>query len=224
MTPTNWPCPLPDGGMSQEYALTFDRQRRRRLLILPALFDEGNRLRRFTVEVMRRLDAAGIDAFLPDLPGCNESLQPLGKQTIPGWLAATIEAGRHFSATHALGVRGGCLFTPAELPALHYVPVKAASILRQMLRAQVLSSREAGREETRETLAEQARTSGINLAGYEFGADFYSHFEPLVPDSGATVIEQGKLGGSGLWLRAEPDEDATQADTLAAILTAEITA
>lgn len=218
MTPTSWPCPLPDGGTSQEYALAFDRQRRQRLLILPALFDEGNRLRRFTVDVMRRLDAAGIDSFLPDPPGCNESLQPLQAQTIPGWLAATIAASRHFGATHVLGVRGGCLFTPAELPAWHYAPVKAASILRQMLRARVLSSREAGREETRETLAEQARTSGINLAGYELGPDFYSHFEPLVPDSGAALIEQGKVGGSGLWLRAEPDEDAAQADTLAAIL------
>lgn len=222
MTPTSWPCPLLDGGTSQEYALVFDRQRRHRLLILPALFDEGNRLRRFTVEVMRRLDAAGIDNFLPDLPGCNESLQPLQSQTIPGWLAASIEAGRHFGATHVLGIRGGCLFTPAELPAWHYAPVKAASILRQMLRARVLSSREAGREETREVLAEQAQASGINLAGYEFGPDFYSHFEPLVPDSGAALIEQGKVGGSGLWLRAEPDEDAAQADALATILTAEI--
>jgi len=34
-------------------------------------------MRRFTVEVMRRLDNAGIDSFLPDLPGGNESSQAL---------------------------------------------------------------------------------------------------------------------------------------------------
>lgn len=28
MTPTTWPCPLPDGGMEKEYALAFDRGRR----------------------------------------------------------------------------------------------------------------------------------------------------------------------------------------------------
>jgi hypothetical protein len=44
-----------------------------RLLIVPALFDEGNRMRRLTVEVMRRLAASGIASVLPDLPGLQES-------------------------------------------------------------------------------------------------------------------------------------------------------
>ena len=47
------------------------------------MFDEANKLRHFTIELMRRLDTAGIDTFLPDLPGCNESLAPLEAQT--GW-------------------------------------------------------------------------------------------------------------------------------------------
>lgn len=218
MTPATWPCPLPGSGTAEEFALACDGGRARRLLIVPALFDEGNRMRRFTVEVVRRLDAGGVDSFLPDLPGCNESLQPLDRQTPADWQSAVATAARHFAATHLLGIRGGCLFTPAGLPAFHYAPLKAASTLRQMLRARILAAREAGREESREQLSELALTRGITLAGYALGAEFYRDFEPMVPAGDATPIAQEQVGGSGLWLRAEPDENAAQADALAAIL------
>ena len=218
MTPAGWPCPLPGGAASPEYALSCDARREHRLLIVPALFDEGNRLRRFTVEVMRRLDAAGIDCFLPDLPGCNESLLPLEDQAVTAWQDAASAVARHFAATHVLAIRGGCLFTPAGLPTWHYAPVKASTILRQMLRARVLSAREAGREENREELDQRAREDGIELAGYRLGARFYRDFEPMIPEAGVTPITQEAVGGAGLWLRAEPDEDAAQADTLAALL------
>src|SRR3546814_17030625 len=101
----------------------------------------------------------------------------------------------HFSATHVLGLRGGCLFTPMGLPVWHYAPVKAAAILRQMLRARILSAREAGREETRELLAETAVASGIDLAGYRLGADFFRPFEAMAPNAHATVLAQD-AGGS----------------------------
>lgn len=224
LKPESWPCPLPGGGSSQEYALASDGARVLRLLIVPALFDEGNRLRRFTAEVMRRLAMTGIDSFLPDLPGCNESLLPLEQQEPVDWLDAVAAAAHHFRATHVLGIRGGCLITPTDLPTWHYAPIKAAAILRQMLRARMLSSREAGREESRDQLAALALASGIELAGYRLGADFYRHFEPMVPDPAASVIAQEALGGSGLWLRAEPDEDGAQADALAAILSRAIAA
>ncbi|MCX7864207.1 MAG: hypothetical protein N2423_04085 [Novosphingobium sp.] len=220
MTPLDWPCPLPGGGIAQEYALAFDRQRTTRLLIVPALFDEGHRLRRLTVEVMRRLDQAGIDCFLPDLPGCNESLQTLEIQSTDDWRDAMASAARHFDVTHALGMRGGAMFTPAGLPGWHYAPAGGASILRQMLRARILASREVGREESRESLLRQAMQNGIELAGYRLSAEFVAGFEKLAPAAGAhiTTIEQDMIGGSGLWLRAEPGESAEQADALAAIL------
>lgn len=222
MGPASWPCPLPGGGTSEEYALVSDAGNTQRLLIVPALFDEGNKLRRLTVEVMRRLADVGIDSLLPDLPGCNESLQALDAQDPTDWLDAMTAASRHFAATHVLGIRGGCLFTPAHLPTLHYAPVKAAAILRQMLRARILSSREAGRDENRDALAEQAVVQGITLAGYSLGADFYRHFEPMAPAPTATVISQDEVAGSGLWLRAEPDENPAQADALAAIIAARL--
>ena len=220
MKPVGW---HPPHGPA-ESALACDRGRARRLLVVPALFDEGNRLRRLTVDVMRRLDGAGIDSVLPDLPGCNESLQQLDIQDTADWLDAMRAAGRHFGATHALGLRGGCLFTPQDLPGWHYAPVKGAAILRQMLRARILSSREAGHEEDRDRLDATAREDGIILAGYPLGADFYMQFEPMVPDPGATIIAQDDIGGSGLWLRAEPGENPSQADALAATLALGLTA
>lgn len=217
MTPLTWTCPLPGGGTAEEYALTFDRARAKRLLIVPALLDEANRLRRLTVETMRRLDGAGIDAFLPDLPGTNESLQPLHIQEPQDWSDAMDSAARVFGATHVLGVRGGCLFTPARLPALHYAPTKAAGILRQMLRARMLASREAGQEETRDGLMALAAAQGLELAGHRLGREFIRQFEPMVPGP-ATQIAQDTVGGAGLWLRAEPGESAAQADALAAAI------
>lgn len=218
MTPRSWPCPAPDGAVSSEYALTFDLGRAARVLIVPALFDEANRLRRLTVETMRRLDRAGIDTMLPDLPGTNESLLALETQTVAGWSQAMEAAATHFGATAVLGLRGGCLFTPAAPRVLHYAPVKAANLLRQMLRSRIVAAREAGREETTEGLREVGQREGLELAGHRLGAAFFREFELLAPAAEAEAIGQDRVGGSGLWLRAEPGENAAQADALAAII------
>ena len=201
-------------------ALTFDQLRRWRLLIVPALFDEANRMRRFTVEVMRRLDGAGVDSFLPDLPGCNESLQQLETQTPGAWSDAVSAAAKHFRASHVLGIRGGALLLPSELPGWRYAPVNGASILRQMLRARIIAQREAGVAETQEELLVQAEARGLELAGYRLGAEFIRNFQSLTPTIAPAISEIGQdmVGGGGLWLRAEPGEDREQADALAAIL------
>ena len=208
--------PAPDG---EEYALALDRGRERRVLVLPALFDEANKLRHFTVEVMRRLDEAGLDAFLPDLPGCNESEAPLEAQTLLGWREAAEAAAGHFGATHALTIRGGALCGP-ELPTWRYAPATGASILRAMLRARVLASKEAGLEESREALLEQGREAGLELAGYRLGPQMIRELEAAEPSGGAALanIAQTDLGGAGLWLRAEPDHDPAQAEALARIV------
>lgn len=218
MTPATWPCPLPGGGTGEEYALTFDRARAARLLIVPALFEEANRMRRLTVEVMRRLDLSGIDCILPDLPGCNESPQPLDRQTPAGWRAAMDAAADHFAATHVLAIRGGALVAPDHLPAWHLAPVKGANILRQQFRARIVTAREAGRDESQEGLLATALAEGIELSGYRLDAEFIRQLQELTPVPGAHAITQDTLGGGALWLRAEPDEDRAQADALAAIL------
>jgi len=208
--------PGPDG---DELALVFDRGRSRRVLVLPALFDEANKLRHFTVEVMRLLDAAGIDALLPDLPGCNESLAPLPAQTLAGWQLASEAAARHFGASLVLAVRAGALCTPAGIPEVRYAPVTGASLLRGMLRARILASKEAGIDEEREALLARGRREGLELAGYPLGAAMLRQLETAEPVGAApATIAQADLGGPGLWLRAEPDHSADQAAALAALV------
>jgi hypothetical protein len=204
----------------EEYALAFDKGRAYRLLVLPAWFDEGNKLRHFTVEVMRRLDGSGIDSFLPDLPGCNESHAPLAKQTLETWRAEAAEAAWYFSATHVLAIRAGATITPDALPGWRYAPISGSSQLRALVRARVLSAREAGRDEDREALLGEGRRNGLELAGYRLGAAMIGGLAEAELATGGNHrdIAQSDIGGSGLWLRAEPHHDPKQADALAAIL------
>jgi hypothetical protein len=216
-----WPSPV-----GEEYALAFDKGRAHRVLVLPACFDESNKLRHFTIEVMRRLDGAGIDSFLPDLPGCNESLAPLSDQTLASWRMAAAAAARHFSASHVLAIRAGALVAPETLPGWRYAPLTGSSQLRALLRARVLSAREAGREEDRETLLVEGRERGLELGGYRLGSAMIANLAEgeLPPPAGQRDIAHGDIGGPGLWLRAEPDHDARQADALAAIVAMELLA
>jgi hypothetical protein len=215
-----YPCPLPGGAAAREYALAFDAGRDKRVLIAPALFDEGHKLRRLTVEVMRRLDGSGIDSFLPDLPGCNESEQDLALIELEDWRMALEAAARHFKASHVLAIRGGGLVLPGRMEGWHYAPVKGSSLLKTMLRARILASREAGREETVDALMEQGLQLGLELAGFSLSGEMVRQLGATVPgkSEGMTTIDQELVGGGPLWLRAEPGEDAAQADALAAIV------
>lgn len=221
MTPQSYPLSLAGGETAAELALTFDRGRQGRLLIVPALFDEANRMRRLTVEVMRRLDAAGIDSALPDLPGCNESLQSLAEQTPTSWRAAMQAAAAWFRPSHVLGIRGGALMTPPGFPGWHYAPTKGAAILRQMLRTRILASREAGVNESQDGLVALGIAEGLDLSGHRLSSEFLNEFQNLeaISSNHISTIDQEALAGGGLWLRAEPDENREQADALAAILT-----
>jgi hypothetical protein len=209
-----WPSPA--GG--EEYAVSFDRGRAHRLLVLPALFDEGNKLRHFTVEVMRRLDAGGIDSFLPDMPGCNESLAPLDLQALRGWREAAGAASGHYRATRVLCVRAGTLVAPPGVDGWAYAPVSGATVLNGLLRARVIASREAGTSETREALLETGCREGIELAGYRLGAAMVAELQAAGPCETLIPIAQADIGGAGLWLRSEPAHDDAQADRLAAIV------
>ncbi|MFB0611578.1 hypothetical protein [Aurantiacibacter poecillastricola] len=210
-----WPCP----GSSEEYALSFDRGRKHRLLVVRALFDEGSSLRHFTVEVMRQLDAHGVDTFLPDLPGTNESLVPLELQTLNDWKEAIKAASDHFGPSHMFTLRGGALIASDSLPVIQYAPASGASLLRAMLRAKVLTLREAGRDDTREDLFERGQTEGLRLAGYKLGPAMIADLQNAeIPHENAVEIAQGDVGGAGLWLQAEPAHDARQAETLARLV------
>jgi hypothetical protein len=218
-----WPCPGP-AGILQELAIAFDQGRTARLLVVPALFEEMNRTRRFLAETQRLLDSAGIDSFLPDLPGCNESVQAFSAQSLSSWRDAMAAAGRYFGATHVLAVRGGALVFPTVLPGWVLEPVKGAAILRQLLRARVVAAHEAGFAEESAHLLEIGRNIGLELAGYRLGSALVAGLDAAVPEcEGQRVIHQSDLGAGALWLRREPGEDPEQSATLAAIIASEIT-
>lgn len=220
----SWQAPLQNGTTSEELLVQLDRGRNIRVLILPALFDEANKLRRFTIELMRTLDRLEIDSFLPDMPGCNESLVPLSGLSLSALQAAATSAMRSLGATHVLAIRGGALLLPEGAAGWAYAPVSGAKLLRSMIRARTIAAREAGCTESSEELQQIGRKDGLTLAGWEIGAEMFREIETAEPPvSGTvTVISQQELGGAGLWLRAEPGEDAAQTEKLAAILASSV--
>ena len=209
----------PPGG-GEELCLAFDRGEAARLIVLPAWFDEANKLRHFTVEVMRRLHAAGWAAFLPDLPGCNESLAPFQAQDLETWRGAASEAARQCGATHCLTIRAGAGLAPEGLAGWRYASIAATAALKALLRARVISSKEARVAETTDELIDVGCAEGLELAGYRLGPAMIRQMaEGALPDDGGlTDIPQRDVGGGGLWLRAEPDFDAAQAERLAGII------
>jgi len=218
----SWRPSFPPGKRAEEIVLRLDRAREPRLLVLPPLFDEHNKTRHQCVETMRKLDEAGVDSFLPDLPGCNESVAPLESQSLTLWREAAREALTLFRCSHVLAIRGGALLAPPHTPAFLYAPAQGKPLLRAMLRARTIAAREAGSEEKAETLLVQGREEGLELAGWQLGAAMIRELEAAEPTIGpdTRIIEQVELGGSPLWLRAEPDNDPQQAEALARIVAA----
>ena len=203
-----WPAPH-----GPEWALACDRGRPRRLLIVPALFDEASRMRRFCADVMRRLDAAGIDSLMPEVPGWGESRADPLAQTVAGWRAAMAAAAVAFGAGAVLAVRGGALIAP-DLPGRALAPAEGAALLRPLLRAEILSAREAGRNDTAETLLARGTTEPLNLTGHLLAPALLAGLRTATPRALPAI----DLGGAPLWRRAEPDHDPAQAEALAALI------
>lgn len=213
-----WQAPAICGERREEMMVRFSQERRVRLLVLPAWFDEANKLRHFTVETMRRLDEAGIDSFLPDLPGCNESLAPLEWQTLAHWRAAANAAARDVGATHVLAMRTAYLIIPETLPGWTYAALSGADLLRRMVRAQLIAARDTGRAETREALMRKGASEGLVLGGWSLGSALFGELamaHEVQRDETKAAIDQSELGGAGLWLRSEPSHDPAQARALA---------
>ncbi|ABC63469.1 hypothetical protein [Erythrobacter litoralis] len=215
-----WPCPLPGGTTGTENARIFEKGRDHRLLVIPPLFDEHNKMRHQLVEVMRRLDLTGIDSVMPDQPGWNESKASLADQSLDGWREAMKAAVQHFKPTRYFAVRAGALLVPVGLPGWDYAPTGGKQVLRGMVRARIIAAKEAGREETTDALMRLGRSEGVELAGWKLGASMVSQLEAAeVAESPLRrKIDQATVGGKPLWLRAEPDDDPEQADALAAII------
>ena len=218
MKRVSWPCSAP-GGNGEEVGLAAGpADATRRVLIVPALFEETNRTRRLLAQTMRAAAAQGVATVLPELPGCGESLAPLDRQSLASWRQAMAFAAEHFAATHLLAVRGGALVAPADLPGWRLAPTAGA--LRSLLRARTIAAREAGRSETAAELLVAGQERGLELAGYKLGPTLIADLEQAaLPDAPDQIeLTVGELGGEALWLRSEPGEDAHLALALAAHL------
>jgi len=197
------------------------------ILIVPPLFEEANRTRRTLVLAMRALATEGFAAWLPDLPGQNESLVPLAEVDLDRWqdaladVAATIDG-----PLIAASVRGGALIDHRAEAAAWWrlAPVGGASLLRTLMRARVSADREAGQTSSLESLQEQAQTTPLLLAGNLLAPTMVaglgtSEAQAVAPLRSVGLGADG-IAGTPLWLRAEPGEDSAMAAAIAADISA----
>jgi hypothetical protein len=212
---------------AEEYCLSAgDANSARRILIVPPLFDEMNRMRRVLVSAMRILSDRGIGSDLIDLPGCNESLARLMDQDFGTWRGAVAAAAEQLGSTHIASIRGGALIDnmPAELPHWRMCPVKGDSLLKTMLRTRIAGDKEMGIVSNMESLIEQGCREPIDLAGNLLCPDMltsmqYAQAEPLAQLTVAALGDgTDDVSGSALWLRAEPQDDPAMAASIAAQL------
>jgi len=213
---------------NDELCLRFGPDDAPRLLILPPLFDEANRVRHLMVECARLLGDLGIASLLPDLPGCNESLVALETASISLWQAALITCAEQLGpVTHIASLRGGALIDGAlgDLPRWRLAPVKGGQLLRTMLRTRIASDREAGINSSSEALMDTARTSGIELAGNSLSPCMVRELDSAAPSQSSAIRlvrfaddpldADGRITGAPLWLRAEPAHDPAMAAAMA---------
>ena len=206
-----------------ELCLSFGGDSARRILIIPPLFDEMNRMRRVLVSAMRDLAGRSVSSVLIDLPGCNESLSKLDDQSLDSWRDAVAACATQLSVTHVASMRGGALVDNCHpaLPHWRLAPVKGASLLKTMIRTRIAGEKEAGKSVSEAQLMTLAETAPIELAGNMLGSDMVAQLAVAEPVALANLTER-KLGediiGSPLWLRAEPQDDAAFAASIAADL------
>ena len=118
-----------------EFCLSFGGDSVRRILIIPPLFDEMNRMRRVLAAAMRDLAERGIRSVLIDLPGCNESLASLPDQSLDSWRNAVAACVDQLAMTHIASIRGGALVDDVlpESPHWRLASVKGTSLLKTMI-------------------------------------------------------------------------------------------
>lgn len=194
------------------------------VLIAPALFEEANRTRAFTVAVMRRLAERGIASALPDLPGTNESLLPTDQARFANWRAAFAACASERTA-FGFAIRGGALVDGEAMLAgrCHLSPVPGRALVRDLVRARL-----AGRAEGDSFDPAELGRPGppIELAGNLISRELLAELGIAEPSEADRVLRLDadpgpadvKLPGRTLWRAVEPDCDAPLAERVAAEL------
>lgn len=187
------------------------------LIILPALFEEANRMRRFTAQLMRALALRGIGTTLPELPGMGESPTELADVALDDWRDAVPQGAL------TVAIRGGALLDGAARAGWRLSPESGERVVRDLLRATALSSGVSA-----SALDKAARERPTALAGNVLSPALYSALHIASPSGGnrrtarladEAGVRDASLTGSRLWRAAEPGEDdalvAAAADDIA---------
>ena len=175
------------------------------VLVLPALFEEANRMRRFTVSVMRNLASLGIGTILPDLPGTGDSLIDVVDVTLSGWHdAVSLLAPNTFGS---VAIRGGGLLDGAAKHRWRLAPESGERLLRDMVRATSFSAGTSASD-----LDQQARAAPTRLAGNLISPALYNAVHDIVPVDGTHTTT---VDGPKLWRAAEPGDDPEYARRIA---------
>lgn len=192
------------------------------VLIVPPLFDEANRMRRTLALTMRALAALGTRSILPDLPGQNESLIATEAVTLGEWRAALAAIAAEQAGPIVIASwRGGTLIDDAVSNAVGWwrmAPVHGANIVKAMIRTRIAGEKEAGRQFSAEALRASAVDRPVELAGNFLCGAMLDDLEAATPAPVEPLrqVTPGDVGGSALWLRAEPGENAAMAQVMAA--------
>lgn len=211
----------------KELCLCHSTGSTRRVLLVPPLFDEMNRMRKMLVDVMHALGSFEISSFLPDLPGTNESLVALEQVSLSDWRQSLQACARQHDISHIASFRAGTLAVAEMEAARHWIfsPVKGATILRTMMRTRVAADRESGLNTSLAELSGQAGVGSLELAGNILGSQLFAQLNAAeIPDMISQRIVRleadskpadSHIAGSALWLRAEPDEDPAMSFAIA---------
>jgi pimeloyl-ACP methyl ester carboxylesterase len=182
------------------------------LLVLPALFEEANRMRRFTVSLMRALADRGIGTILPDLPGTGDSLAEICDVTLSDWRYAIASVAETIgNPLQTLAIRGGAILDDGADAGWRLASETGERLLRDMVRATALSQGVGASE-----LDQLARTQPTRLAGNIIAPEFYTllaRASPAVGNYRTARLDDDvadfdvTLSGSKLWRAAEPGDD-----------------
>ena len=181
------------------------------IVIIEPLFEEKNRTRRLIAQIMRGLDAQGIGATLPDLPGTGESVTDIATVTIDDWRDAIGAVQAAINPVITAAFRGGALLSGTGT-VWHFAPESGARIVRDLKRTQLASA-----------------SANLLYAGHELSDAFLAGLEvATIADPARLRIVRlesdagnadAKLPGTPLWRRAEPGDDPALAAAIIADLT-----
>ena len=205
--PTAVPYLYQTGG-GEELILRFGEIYTCQVVLIEALFEERNFLRRIAMQVGRALQSYDIGCSIPDMPGTGESLIDVADVTLPGWQSAVADAARFVEQKSGTlpfmaALRGGALIdhTASAKAWWRFAPASGAELLRPMRQARRICG-----------AADQQ-----DHAGYRLNEAMVAALDAAMPQSPTGPLRQTPVRPDGIapWRLAEPGDDQALANALA---------